>query len=160
MNILKGSFTNISKVIMLSSVGLKTPNDIAGGFKTPVSNEHTGYFAPHFMHNLRVNVSQIRGQDNEPSGFTVNAPVPCAFLYSALSLRLVIHLYYLLYTGIHIMIYAFLIANKNKLTELKTAGNISVCADTEQQARAPLNGLPLFFVSQIPKGGRYNEQNV
>lgn len=152
MNTLKGCFTNPVKVIMLNSVGLKTPNDIAGGFKTPVGNEHTGYLAPHFIHYPRVSVSQIRGQDNEPSGFTANAPVPCAFLYSALSLRLVIHLYYFIYTGIHTMIYTFLIANKNKLAELNTSRKISVCADTEQQARASLNGLPLLFVSQTPTG--------
>jgi hypothetical protein len=152
MSSLKGSFTNYVKVVIVGSVGLKTPNDIAGGFKTPVGNEHTGYFAPHFIHYPRVSVSQIRGQDNEPSGLTANAPVPCAFLYSALSLRLVIHLYYFIYTGIHIMIYTFIIANKNKLAELNTSRKISVCADTEQQARASLNGLPLLFVSQTPNG--------
>ena len=150
MNFSKGSFTKYIKVIMLNSVGLKTPNDIAGGFKTPVSNEHTGYYAPHFIYCPRVSVSRIRGQDNEPSGFTANAPVPCAFLYSALSLRLVIHLYYFIYTGLQSMIYTFLIANKNKLAELNTTRKISVCANTEQQARASLNGLPLLFVSQTP----------
>ena len=50
------------------------------------------------------------------------------------------------------MIYTFLIANKNKLAELNTFRKISVCADTEQQARASLNGLPLLFVSQTPNG--------
>lgn len=50
------------------------------------------------------------------------------------------------------MIYTFIIANKNKLAELNTSRKISVCADTEQQARASLNGLPLLFVSQTPNG--------
>lgn len=137
---------------MLSSVGLRTPNDIAGGFRTPVSNEYTGYQVPYFIYYPRVSVSRIRELDNEPSGLTANAPVPCAFLYSALFLRLVIHLYSLIHTGIHTMIYTFLIANKNKLAELNTTRKISVCADTEQQARASLNGLPLLFVSQTPNG--------
>ena len=48
------------------------------------------------------------------------------------------------------MIYTFLIANKNKLAELNTTRKISVCANTEQQARASLNGLPLLFVRQTP----------
>lgn len=48
------------------------------------------------------------------------------------------------------MIYTFLIANKNKLAELNNARKISVCADTEQQARDSLNGLPLLFISQTP----------
>jgi len=149
---LNGSFTNPVEVAIVGSVGFKTPNDIAGGIKTLASNEHTGYQIPHFIYRPRVSVSRIREQDNEPSGFTVNAPVPCAFLYSALSLRLVIHLYYLFYTGIYIMIYTFLIANKNKLAELKTTRKISVCANSEQQARASLNGLPLLFISQAPTG--------
>ena len=56
----KKHFTLKSITIMLSSVGFKTPNDIAGGFKTPVGNTHTGYFAPHFMYYPRVSVSQMR----------------------------------------------------------------------------------------------------
>lgn len=50
------------------------------------------------------------------------------------------------------MIYTFLIANKNKLAELNTSRKISVCADTEQLARASLKGLPLLFVSKTPAG--------
>jgi len=48
------------------------------------------------------------------------------------------------------MIYTFLIANKNKLADLDNSRKVSVCADTEQQARQALNGLPLLFVSQTP----------
>ncbi len=148
MNILKGCFTNYAKVFIVGLVGLRTPNDIAGGFRTPVSNEYTGYQVPYFIHHPRVSVSRIRELDNEPSGLTANAPVPCAFLYSALFLRLVIHLYYFIYTGTLTMIYTFIIANKNKLAELNTSRKISVCAKTEQQARLSLKGLPLLFVSQ------------
>jgi hypothetical protein len=46
------------------------------------------------------------------------------------------------------MIYTFLIANKSKLADLNTNRKISVCADTEHQARQALKGLPLLFVSK------------
>lgn len=49
------------------------------------------------------------------------------------------------------MIYTFLIANKNKLVDLNSCRKISVFADTEQQARKSLNGLPLIFLSQTPE---------
>ena len=150
MNILKGFFTNRVKIIMLGLVGRRTPSDIVGGFRTPVNNEHVGYHAPHFIHCPRVNVSQIRGQDNEPSDLDRKCSRPLRCLHGALFLRLVIHLHNLLCRSYHTMIYTFLIANKNKLANLDTSRTISVCAQSELKARQALNGLPLVFVSQIP----------
>ena len=151
MNILKGSFTNSVKVIMLSSVGLDTQRH-SRRIRQPLAMNNTGYQAPHFIHCPKVNVSQIRGQDNEPSGLDRKRSRPLRCPVWRIVLRLVIHLRYFINTGIHIMIYTFIIANKNKLAELNTFRKISVCADTEQQARASLNGLPLLFVSQTPNG--------
>ncbi len=135
---------------MLSSVGFKTPDDIQADLRHPLAMNSTDKPATYFIQYPSGSVSQIREQDNEPSGLTANAPVPCALLCGALSLRLVIHLSYLFNTGIHTMIYTFLITNKNKLADLDNTRKVSVCADTEQQARQALNGLPLLFVSQTP----------
>lgn len=147
MNILKGSFTKYVKVIMLNSVGLDTQRH-SGRIRQPLAMNNTGYQAPHFIHCPRGSVSQIRGQDNEPNGLDRKRSRPLRCPVWRIVLRLFIHLRYFINTGIYIMIYTFIIANKNKLAELNSSRKVSVCAKTEQQARLSLKGLPLLFVSQ------------
>jgi hypothetical protein len=151
MNTLKGSFTNSVKVIMLNSVGLSTQRH-SRRIKHPLAMNNVGYLAPHFIHYPRVSVSQTRELDSEPSGLDRKRSRPLRALHGALlcgSLSAYINYICRSYPT---MIYTFLIANKNKLAELNTSRKISVCADSEQQARASLNGLPLLFVSQTPTG--------
>lgn len=146
MNILNGSFTNNVKVIMLNSVGLDTQRH-SRRIRHPLAMNNVGYPAPHFIYCPRGSVSQIRERDSEPSGLTANAPVLCAVLHGALSCGL-LSAYINLYVGVKTMIYTFLIANKNKLADLDNSRKVSVCADTEHEARQALNGLPLLFVSK------------
>ena len=150
MSILKGSFTNYVKVVIVGEVGLSTQRH-SRRIKHPLAMNNTGYPAPLFIHCPRVSVSRIREQDSEPNGFDRKRSRPLRCPVWRIALRPVIRLC-LKYIGLYTMIYTFLIANKNKLAELNTSRKISVCADTEQQARASLNGLPLLFVSQTPNG--------
>jgi hypothetical protein len=151
MNILKGCFTNPPKVIMLNSVGLDTQRH-SRRIRHPLAMNNVGYLAPHFIHYPRVSVSQIREQDSEPSGFDRKRSRPLRALHGALSCGLLSAYINYICRSYPTMIYTFLIANKNKQAELNTIRKISVCADTEQQARASLKGLPLLFVSQTQNG--------
>lgn len=56
---------------------------------------------------------------------------------------------------ITLMIYTFLIsrADVGRLADLRRIRTISAVADTEQQARSRLAGLPLVFVSRTPSKG-------
>jgi hypothetical protein len=149
MNILKVCFTNTVKVIMLNFVGLDTQRH-SRRIRHPLAMNNVGYLASHFIHYPRVSVSQIREQDSEPSGLDRKRSRPLRALHGALSCGLLSTYINYICRSYHTMIYTFLIANKNKLADLNTTRKISVCADTEQQARASLNGLPLLFVSQTP----------
>jgi len=151
MNILTRCFTNNTKVIMLGSVGLSTQRH-SRRIKHPLAMNNVGYLEPYFIHYPRVSVSQIREQDSEPSGFDRKRSRPLRALHGALLCGLLSAYIKFICRSYPTMIYTFIIANKNKLAELNTSRKISVCAGTEQQARASLNGLPLLFVSQTPTG--------
>jgi len=143
------NFTNNIKVIKLNSVGLSTQRH-SRRIKHPLAMNNVGYLAPNFIYCPKVSVSRIREQDSEPNGLDRKCSRPLRALHGALLCGLLSAYIYLCRS--YTMIYTFLIANKNKLAELNTTRKISVCANSEQQARASLNGLPLLFVSQTPAG--------
>jgi len=151
MSILKGSFTKPVKVIMLNSVGLDTRRH-SRRIRLPLAMNNVGYPAPNFIHYPKISVSQIREQDSEPSGFDRKCSRPLRCPTWRIVLRLAVRLHNFLCRSLHVMIYTFIIANKNKLAELKTTRKISACADTAQHARVSLNSLPPLFVSQTPNG--------
>jgi hypothetical protein len=104
--------------------------------------------ATHSVQCLYGSVPETRGQDNEPSGLDRKRSRPLRCPTWRIALRLVIRLHTFLCRSDKNMIYTFLIANKSKLADLNTNRKISVCADTEHQARQALKGLPLLFVSK------------
>ena len=139
-------FTNYIKVVIVNATGLSTQRH-SRRIKHPLAMNNIGKPAPYFIQYLRVIVSKTRGQDNEPSGLDRKRSRPLRSPMWRIALRLVIRLC-LNNIGQKTMIYTFLIANKHKLADLNPNRKISVCADTEHQARQALNGLPLLFVSK------------